>query len=63
MCERCFLQIYLGVTLKNKIVKTDFHGFVEIADESNCIPNKLWVDQGREFYNNLMQNGQMTKIF
>ena len=51
------------MTLKNKIVKTDFHGFIEIADESNCIPNKLWVDQGREFYNNLMQNGQMTKIF
>ena len=63
MCERCFLQICLGVTLKNKKTKTVFHGFIEIAGESNCIPNKLWVDQGREFHNDLMQNGQMTMIF
>ena len=28
---------------------------VEIVNESNHKPNKLWLDQGREFYNNLMQ--------
>ena len=27
----------------------------EIVNESNRKPNKLWVDQGREFYNKLMQ--------
>ena len=28
---------------------------MEIVHESNCKPNKLWVDQGRGFYNKLMQ--------
>ena len=27
----------------------------KIVNKSNCKPNKLWVDQGREFYNKLMQ--------
>ena len=25
------------------------------VNESNCKPNKLWLDQGRELYNKLMQ--------
>ena len=29
--------------------------FIEIVNESNRKLNKLWVDQGREFYNKLMQ--------
>ena len=28
---------------------------MEIVNQSNRKPNKLWVDQGREFYNKLMQ--------
>ena len=28
---------------------------MEIVNESNHTPNKSWVNQGREFYNNLMQ--------
>ena len=28
---------------------------MEIVNESDCKPNKLWVDQGKEFYNKLMQ--------
>ena len=28
---------------------------VEIVNESNHKPTKLWVDQGREFYNKLIQ--------
>ena len=43
--------------LKDKKVKTLFYGFIEIVNESNCKPNKLWVDQGKEFYNNFMQKG------
>ena len=27
---------------------------MEIVNESNCKPKKLWVDQGRELYNKLM---------
>ena len=41
--------------LKDKKVTTVLHGFSEIANESKHKPNKLWFDQSREFYNNLMQ--------
>ena len=41
--------------LKVKKVKTVLKVFIEIANESNRKPNKLWFDQGREFYNKLMQ--------
>ena len=41
--------------LKDKKGKTVLNTFIEIVNESNCKPNKLWVDQGREFYNKLMQ--------
>ena len=38
--------------LKGKTVLNDF---IEVVNESNHKPNKLWVDQGKEFYNKLMQ--------
>ena len=41
--------------LKDKNGKTVLNAFIEIVNESNCKPNKLWVDQGRKFYNKLMQ--------
>ena len=41
--------------LKYKKSKTVLNAFMEIVNESNCKPNKLWVDQGRHFYNKLMQ--------
>ena len=40
--------------LKGKKGKTVLNAFIEIVNESNHKPNKLWVDQGREFYNKLM---------
>ena len=36
--------------LKDKNGKTVLNAFIEIVNESNCKPNELWVDQGREFY-------------
>ena len=36
--------------LKDKNGKTVLNAFVEIVNESNCKPNELWVDQGKEFY-------------
>ena len=36
-------------------VKQVLNAFIEIVNESNQKPNKLWVNQGREFYNKLMQ--------
>ena len=41
--------------LKNMNGKTVLNAFIEIVNESNQKPNKLWVDQSREFYNKLMQ--------
>ena len=35
--------------------KKVIHGFIEIVSKSKRKQNKLLVDQGREFYNNLMQ--------
>ena len=41
--------------LKDKKGKTVLNAFIEKVHESNRKPNKLWVDQGREFYNKFMQ--------
>ena len=41
--------------LSDRKGKTVLNAFMEIVNESNRKPNKLWVDQGREFYNKLMQ--------
>ena len=41
--------------LKHKKVKEVFNAFIKIVNESNRKPNNVWVDQGREFYNKLMQ--------
>ena len=41
--------------LKDKKSKTVLNAFIEIVNESNRKPNQLWVDQGRGFYNKLMQ--------
>ena len=41
--------------LKDKKAKTVLRGFVEIVNKSKRKPNKLLVDQGKEFCNSLMQ--------
>ena len=41
--------------LKDKNGKTVLNAFIEVVNGSNRKPNKLWVDQEREFYNKLMQ--------
>ena len=41
--------------MKDKKSKTVLNAFIEIVNESSHKPNKLWVDQGREFYNKFMQ--------
>ena len=40
---------------KIKKAKTALNTFIEIVNESNRKPNELLVDQGRGFYNKLMQ--------
>ena len=39
--------------LKDQKGKTVLKVFINIVNESNCKPNKLWVDQRRELYNKL----------
>ena len=46
-----FTKYALVKPLKDKKGKTVLNDFTEIVNESNRKPNKLWVDQGREFYN------------
>ena len=41
--------------MQNKKCKAVLNAFIEILNEFNRSPNKLWVDQGREFYNKLIQ--------
>ena len=41
--------------LKDKKSKPVPHGFINIVNEYKWKPNKLWVDQGRAFYNSPMQ--------
>ena len=41
--------------IKNEKAGTVLNAFIEIINESNRKPNKLWVDQRREFYNKFMQ--------
>ena len=57
MCNRpnVFTKYACVKTLKDKQAKTVLHSFVEIVKESKRQPNKLWDDQGRKCYNNLMQ--------
>ena len=41
--------------MKDKKAKPVLHGYIEIANESKRKPNKLWIDQGREFYSSVIQ--------
>ena len=45
------------IPFKDKIGKVVLNAFIKIVNKSNCKPNKLWVNQGREFYSKLMKNG------
>ena len=49
--------------LKDKEGNTALNAFIEIVNESNPKPNKLRVDQGKEFYNALIQDGWKIMIF
>ena len=41
--------------LKNKKAETVLRSFVDIVNKSKHKPNKLWVGEGKEIYNNPMQ--------
>ena len=56
LCAIDVLTKYAWVKiLKDKKGKTVLKAFIEIVNESNLKPNKLWVDEGKELYNKLME--------
>ena len=46
----------------NKKAKTVLNGFIGIVNESKRQPNKLQVNQKREFYSNLVQKWLDDKV-
>ena len=50
----CVIDIYSKyawvIPLKDKKGITITNTFKNFLDESNCKPNKIWVDKGNEFY-------------
>ena len=56
LCVIYFFTKYAWVKpLKDKKVKTVLNAFIKIVNESNRKRKKVWVDQGREFKDKLMQ--------
>ena len=55
----CVMDVFINYAWvkpwKDNKVKTVLYAFIKIVNKSNRNPNKSWVDQGREFYNKLMQ--------
>ena len=50
-----FSKYAFVVPLKDKKGVTITNGFQSILDKSKRKPNKIWVDQGSEFYNNVFK--------
>ena len=55
----CIIDVFTKYTwvrpLKHKKGKTVLNGFIEVSNESNRKPNKLWVEEN--FTINLCKNG------
>ena len=51
-----FSKYAFVVPLKDKKGASVVKGFEKIVNESNRRPNKIWVDQGSEFYNKTFKN-------
>ena len=49
-----FSKYAWSIPLKDKTGKSILDGFKQIVKESNRIPKNIWVDEGKEFYNKLM---------
>ena len=51
----CGIDIFTKYALRDIKYKTVLNAFIEIVNEYNHKRNKLWANQGRKLYNNLMQ--------
>ena len=52
MCDYGFSRYAWVIPLKDKKGMSIVNAFQKILDSSKRKPNKIWVDQGSEFYNN-----------
>ena len=43
----CVIYVSIEYSWVKQLAQTVLHAFLEIANESNCKLNKLWIDQGR----------------
>ena len=46
----------MGYSFEDKKGVPIIHAFQKISDETNCKPNKMWIDKGSEFYNRSMKS-------
>ena len=55
----CVIDVFSNyawfVSLKDKKGVSIVNGFKKILDSSKRKPNKIWVDHGSEFYNNVFK--------
>ena len=57
-----FSKYAFVIPLKDKKGINIVNAFDKIIKQSNRKPNKIWVDQGGEFYNNVLKNGCQIMI-
>ena len=66
-CVDVFSKYAWGVPLKNKSAKDVTNAFENVFEKSKRYPGHLWVDQGKEFYNNdmnkLMKKDNNIKMY
>ena len=62
----CVIDLYskyaFVISLENKKGISVTNEFNKIIKQSNRKPNKIWVDQGREFYIMFLKNGCLVMI-
>ena len=56
LCVDIFSKYTWVIPLKYEKGSAITNSFQKILDESNCKPNKIWVDKGSEFYNRSMKS-------
>ena len=62
----CSIDLYskyeFVIPLKDKKGISIVNAFNKIIKQSNRKPNKIWIDQGGEVYNNVLKNGCQIMI-
>ena len=46
----------MGCSFERQTGYYNYYTFLKNLDESNCKPNKMWVDKGNKYYNRSMKS-------